>query len=167
MKSKNISVIGGGGINGAYTAGRLYTLKKKYDGGVGVSTGALAILYAILGLFEKLRDAYFVSMNDIFKISPFNKKGKIRKLNLIWRSLTGKKSIGDSSNLKDHIDKFITKSEYVEASKFEIKLGVHSITKNENVFISNKNVGFESFKKWMHISANAPLLMNIEDFQKT
>jgi NTE family protein len=160
---KRIAVFSGGGADGAFTVGRLSKLNKKYDGAVCVSTGALMGILAILRKWSRLEKAYNVEQENITEKNPFRKNGKLKAFNLIWTVITGSKTLGNSEVLKNHIDQSITESDWIQAKKYEIKVGVHSLTYDENVFISNQFVCFEDFKEWIWVSANAPLIMSLAD----
>ena len=72
---KNILIISGGGVFGAYTAGVLYGwtqagTRPEFDVVTGISTGALVAVFAFLGpsVDCELREAYTrISNDDVFK----------------------------------------------------------------------------------------------------
>ena len=161
--SRRIAVFSGGGADGGFTVGRLARLDNNYDGCVAVSTGALMSIHAILGHYAKLKASYIVNQKDIINVNAFTKKGKVNILNALIRVIKKKKTLGESEALKKLIDKQLDKTSFDLAKKFEIYLGVHSISYCENVFISNQEVDFEDFKDWVWISANAPLIMSIAE----
>lgn len=94
-------VISGGGNRGAAAAGKLARLRQSFDLGVGISTGALMLVPALLEEHELLRKVYTnVSPSDIFNINPFDKNGNVNVLNAIWRIMRGKNSLGESMALR-------------------------------------------------------------------
>jgi predicted acylesterase/phospholipase RssA len=100
---RNILVLSGGGMNGAYTAGVLkgWTAsgsRPPFDVVTGVSTGALIAPFALLGpaYDDALQRAYTrVRDRDIFRQRPL--------LSLAWAD-----SLADSSPLRKHIEAEIT-----------------------------------------------------------
>ena len=84
----------------------------------GISSGALVTLFAALERFD-LEDVLInATAKDIFKVSPMNKNGKL-SARAIGRILTGKRSLGDQSNLKKTLKKHITEEEF-EAYKLDL-----------------------------------------------
>lgn len=158
---KRIAVFSGGGANGAFTVGRLSKLNKSYDGAVCVSTGALLGPLALLKKYDRLKESYEVTNKDIYTHSPFNKNGKFKYITGFFRLFKKVNSFGDSTNLRKYIDTKINEDDYIKLKSFDIRLGVHSITNDVNVFVSNKKTSFKEFKDWMYISANAALIMSI------
>jgi predicted acylesterase/phospholipase RssA len=160
---KRIAVFSGGGADGAFTVGRLSMLQKSYDGCIGVSTGALMAIHAMNKDYEKLRSAYMVGMSDIFNKNPFNDKEQIRKLFTLTRGvktfISKTNTIGESKNLRSHIDNNLEIYDYEKTRTKNIKLGVVSRTYGDVVYINNKE-SFSDFKDWMWISSNIPVLMS-------
>ena len=86
---------------------------KEYEIVGGTSAGALIMSSIILNQFEEL-ETLFNSINnkDIYNVNPLRPNGEIRVLNSIFRTLFGYPSIGESKNLRKHIEKIFTKEDY-------------------------------------------------------
>jgi len=98
---KRALVLSGGGAKGAWSGGVIEYLVKEleveWDIVVGTSTGSLLAPLSSIGEVDRLKDAYTTVTNkSIFNIEPFNKKGKIRLRNALWRVLNKKTSLGRS-----------------------------------------------------------------------
>lgn len=165
---KNSLIISGGGSKGAWGGGTIQGLYEKYnkdyDLVVGCSTGSLLMTLAAIKKMDDLKKAYTsVNSDSIFKINPFNKKGKIKILNAIWRIIRGKKSIGDSSNLLDTIQKFYLKNHYDLTKELdkEIVSTVVNITKQTVEYKSNFDYSYKDMCEWIYTSSCAPLFMSV------
>jgi len=107
-KMKKALVISGGGSKGSWGSGIISYLveeqNKSWDIVIGTSTGSLIAPLAVIGKSEQLKKAYTsVTNKSIFNVEPFNKKGKVRIFNALWRVLTKKTSLGVANNLKKKI----------------------------------------------------------------
>ena len=166
QKKKNrFACISGGGADGAFTCGYISETKPVYQGGSGVSTGALLILLTIIRKYGSLTKAYVnATDDDIIEDSLFNKEGGVKLFTALQRIYKAYKSkdpsITHSNALRQYIDEFIDEESYERGLKYPISVGVHSYSYKENLYICNKGVSLEEFKDWMWISANVPGFMS-------
>jgi len=145
---KNILVIGGGGAKGAYAVGLLTMWNESYDKYYGTSTGALIAPLVALGKYDELKEAYLSLSNEsIYSVNPFNKKGKISKMNAIKRMLRKKNSFGESDKLKDLIKKYYTEADHnkLRFTQTEVVVTVTNMTTNTTGYVSNLKTNYESF----------------------
>lgn len=166
--AKKALVISGGGALGAWGAGvakGLYDFHDKdYELYVGTSTGSLMAPLIASKEFDALEAAYTsVNSDSIYSVKPFKKNGKLRMLNLIWRLITGKTSIGDSSRLKCLIDKFVTENTYniIKKEGKIVASCVVNLTLDEVEYYSSDQETLKDYKDWMEASASAPVIMNL------
>lgn len=166
--SKKGLVISGGGSRGAWGAGiakGLYEFQgKDYDVFVGSSTGSLMSPLIASKEFDKLEEAYTnINNNSIYTINPFKRNGNVKYLLALWRVITRKLSIGDSSNLKNLIKEFVTEDSFkkIKESNKEVITTVVNLNKGDVEYYSSKDTVYEDFIDWMNASASAPIIMNI------
>jgi len=165
--SKNIKalIIGGGGNKGAGGAGKIASINKEYDLGVGVSTGALMLVPALLGEHDLLRDIYTNTIaKDIFDFNPFNKKGHIKIWWLITRIILGKPTLAESNALRKTLQKIFDENNLwtrLQDSGKEAVVGVYNNTKECTEYISSKNTTQEEFLDFTWASACQPPIMSI------
>ena len=123
---KRALVISGGGSKGAFAGGvAQYLMKnegKEYDLFLGTSTGSLMVSHLALGMFDELKELYTsVNQKSIFSNNPFRIKKvdgenvvSIRHLNTLWNFLNGRKTFGESKNLRRLIKREITKEMFTK-----------------------------------------------------
>jgi len=170
-------VISGGGSKGAFAGGiaeyLLNVEKKKYDIFIGTSTGSLLVPLLAIGAVDKLRSIFTsVSQNDIFSSSPFKvvpKNGSykvgLNQISMIKMFLEGKKSFGETKNLRKLISKFITPSDFnnIVKSHPEVIVTVSNLTFNQVEYKSIKDCTYDDFCDWMWASASfVPFMSLIE-----
>ena len=159
-------VISGGGALGAWGGGVSQALceTKDYKLYVGTSTGSLLTPLIATKKFKKLKEAYTsVNQKSIFKFNPMKKDGNISMWKVLWRMLLGKKTIGDSGNLRKLIDEFVTEKDFLEILTKEKEVAVCCANLNQNNvgYFSSNDAGYTDFKDWMWVSANAPVYMSL------
>ncbi|MFV8224652.1 patatin-like phospholipase family protein [Christiangramia aquimixticola] len=168
-------VISGGGSKGAFAGGVAQylteVLKRDYDIFIGTSTGSLLISHMALHKAEKVKQAYTnVDQDSIFSNQPFNISKKhgyenitINHYNVLKNLLRGKKTFGDSYNLKKLLHKTFTKEEFNElkAGGKDIVVTVSNLSLNEVEYKSIKNFDYESFLDWIWISCNYAPFMSL------
>ncbi|UPT70214.1 MAG: patatin-like phospholipase family protein [Flavobacterium sp. JAD_PAG50586_2] len=161
-------VISGGGSKGAFGGGvAQYLLQEKfhkYDILIGSSTGSLLIPHLALGEVSKIYDAYTnVDMGKIFNINPFVVKHKddvdvvtINHFNVLLQFLKGKRTFGESSNLRSYIKETFTEVEFyrLRASFCDVIVTVTNLSKNDVEYKSIKDFEYEAFCDWIWISCN-------------
>ena len=172
---KKALVISGGGSKGAFAGGvAQYLIKKKhkkYDLFLGTSTGSLMVSHLALGMLDELKELYTnVNQESIFSNSPFKIKKiagekvvTINHLNTFWNFLNGRKTFGESKNLRSLIKKNITKAMYVkirEANK-DVVVTVSNLTANQIEYKSINDCSYEDFCDWFWGSCNYVPFMSL------
>jgi predicted patatin/cPLA2 family phospholipase len=172
---KKALVISGGGSKGAFAGGvAQYLMKKKYkkyDLFLGTSTGSLMVSHLALGMVDELKELYTnVNQESIFSNSPFKIKKiagekvvSINHLNTFWNYLNGRKTFGESKNLRSLIKKNITREMYVkirEANK-EVVVTVSNLTANQIEYKSINDCSYEDFCDWIWGSCNYVPFMSL------
>lgn len=161
-------VISGGGSKGAFAGGvAQYLLQDclhKYDLLLGTSTGSLLIPHLALGNVSKIYDIYTnVDMSKIFDINPFVVKKKegvdvvsISHFNVIWQFLKGRRTFGESQELRKYIKKNFTLTEFnqLKAAKTDIVVTVTNLSKNDVEYKSINDFEYREFCDWIWISCN-------------
>jgi predicted patatin/cPLA2 family phospholipase len=161
-------VISGGGSKGAFAGGVAQYLmevkKKEYDMFVGTSTGSLLIPFLANDQIQRIYDIYTgVNQRKIFSNSPFivkKKKGReyvtINHLNVIWQLIKGKRTFGESKNLRKTIRKNFSPQDF-EAIHYKAKdviVTVSNLSKNRVEYKSINDFSYEDFCDWIWISCN-------------
>ncbi len=168
-------VISGGGSKGAFAGGVAQFLieekKHKYDLLIGTSTGSLLIPHLALGNVNKIHELYTnFGMHKIFNISPFVVKHKndidtvkIHHFNVLLQFIKGKRTFGESQNLRKFIEEQFTISEFNELknSKIEIVVTVTNLSKNQVEYKSIRDFDYFDFLDWIWISCNYVPFMSL------
>ena len=168
-------VISGGGSKGAFAGGvaqyLIEVMGNDYDLFLGTSTGSLLISHLALNKTQKIKEVYTsVNQNSIFSNRPFLIKRKhgqeqisIDHFNVIRNFINGKKTFGESENLKKLILNTITKEEFEElkATKRDILVTVSNISLNEVEYKSIHDYSYEDFCEWIWISCNYVPFMSL------
>lgn len=161
-------VISGGGSKGAFAGGVAQYLieerKKNYDLFIGTSTGSLLVCHLALGKVEKIKEVYTsVNQHSIFSHCPFIIKKKrgiesigIHHFNVIKNFLRGRKTFGESENLKQLIKDTITEEEFnsLKYSKKNVVITVSNLSLNQVEYKSIRDHSYEEFCEWIWISCN-------------
>ena len=168
-------VISGGGSKGAFAGGVAEYLiqhqKKEYDLFLGTSTGSLMVIHLALGELEDLKDIYTsVNQRSIFSNSPITVKKVhghkvvgINHLNVLWNFLMGRKTFGESKNLRRLIKRRITKEHFeaVKNSDKEAIVTVSNISTDEVEYKSINDCSYEDFRDWIWASCNYVPFMSL------
>ncbi len=168
-------VISGGGSKGAFAGGvaqyLIEVIGNKYDLFLGTSTGSLLISHLALNKTQKIKEVYTsVNQNSIFSNRPFLIKRKhgqeqisIDHFNVIRNFIKGKKTFGESENLKKLILDTVTREEFEElkATKEDILVTVSNISLNEVEYKSIHDYSYEDFCEWIWISCNYVPFMSL------
>lgn len=172
---KKALVISGGGSKGAFAGGvAQYLMKKeqrKYDLFVGTSTGSLMVSHLALGMLDELKELYTnVNQKTIFSNNPFvikkvgtEKVVSINHFNTFTNFLRGRKTFGESKNLRKLIKKNVTQEMYQAIAKRnkEVVVTVSNLTKNQVEYKSNKECTYEDFCDWIWGSCNYVPFMSL------
>ena len=168
-------VISGGGSKGAFAGGVAQYLRevegKDYDLYLGTSTGSLLISHLALDKTQKIKEVFTsVNQTSIFSSVPFVIKrvhGQdqigIDHFNVVRNFIKGKKTFGESLNLKKLILDTLTKEEFekLKASKKDIVITVSNLSLNDVEYKSIKDYGYEDFCEWIWISCNYTPFMSL------
>jgi predicted patatin/cPLA2 family phospholipase len=172
---KKALVISGGGSKGAFAGGVAQYLMKKekreYDLFIGTSTGSLMVSHLALGMLDELQELYTnVNQETIFSNNPFKitkvageKVISIRHLNTLWNFLNGRKTFGESKNLRTLIKNNVTKEMYekIRKSNKEVLVTVSNLTANQIEYKSSNDCTYEDFCDWVWGSCNYVPFMSL------
>jgi len=167
-KIKKALVISGGGSKGAFAGGvAKYLIQEKkqdYDIIVGTSTGSLMVIHLALKKIDELQRIYSsIKQRAIFSNNPFFIKKVdgvkvigIKHINTLWNFLNGRKTFGESKNLRKFIRKEISKSDFlkVKNSDKEVIVTVSNLTENKMEYKSINDYDYEDFCDWIWGSCN-------------
>jgi len=162
---KRACCLAGGGSLGAYTVGVLAKNKPHYDIAYGCSTGSLIAPFAVLGEWDLLKHNYTdVTSENIFKVNPFNKKGRPNLFVIIKRLICGQ-MLGDTTNLRELIKKTFTIDHYnriLELNK-DVCIVVTSVTDKINPckYIYLSKTSYDDFCFYMWASTCVPMLTSL------
>ena len=168
-------VISGGGSKGAFAGGVAQFLiqesGKKYDLFVGTSTGSLLISHLALGKLDKIKEIYSnVNQKSIFNSCPFLIKKKygvdeisINHWNVLRNLLKGKKTFGESENLRELIQNSLTVEEFkkLKQGSPEVVITVSNLSLNQVEYKTLKECTYEDFCDWIWISSNYTPFMSL------
>ncbi|MFS4455609.1 patatin-like phospholipase family protein [Maribacter sp. 2304DJ31-5] len=168
-------VISGGGSKGAFAGGVAQFLieesGKKYDLFVGTSTGSLLISHLALEKLDKIKNIYSnVNQKSIFNNCPFVIKKKygideisINHWNVLKNFISGKKTFGESENLRKLIRNSVTIEEFNELKKStkDVVVTVSNLTLNQVEYKSINDCTYDEFCDWIWISSNYTPFMSL------
>lgn len=168
-------VISGGGSKGAFAGGVAQYLiqeaKNDYDIFVGTSTGSLLISHLAIGKIDKIKEIYSnVNQKSIFNNCPFTIKRKhgadiisMNHWNILKSFLRGKKTFGESENLRKLIRNAVTVEEFndLKASTKDIVVTVSNLSLNQVEYKSINDCTYDEFVDWIWISANYTPFMSL------
>lgn len=168
-------VISGGGSKGAFAGGVAQHLiegqKRDYDLFLGTSTGSLLIPHLALGHIPKVYEMYTsVSQRTIFSNNPFvvRKRGDkeyvaINHLNVIWQLIKGKRTFGESKNLRKNIRRYFPEHEFIElkSSAKDVVVTVSNLSRNRVEYKSIKDFDYLDFCDWIWMSCNYVPFMSL------
>jgi len=168
-------VISGGGSKGAFAGGVAEYLidvkNKEYDLFLGTSTGSLMVSHLALNKLYELKAIYTtVNQRKIFSNNPFavrtvhgEKIISINHLNTFWNFINGRKTFGESKNLRKFIRKYVTESYYhkLRESDKDGIITVSNITENKVEYKSVKDYNYLDFCDWIWASCNYVPFMSL------
>lgn len=172
---KKALVISGGGSKGAFAGGvveyLIHEKKKNYDLFLGTSTGSLMVSHLALGLIDELKMLYTnVSQRSIFSNNPFRVKNvhgvkviSIRHSNTLWNFLNGRKTFGESKNLRKLIRSNITREMYdnIRKQHKDVVVTVSNLTASQIEYKSILDCSYEDFCDWIWGSCNYVPFMSL------
>lgn len=161
-------VISGGGSKGAFAGGVAQFLIQEagneYDLFVGTSTGSLLISHLALGKLDKIKEIYSnVNQKTIFNNCPFVVKKKngideisINHWNVVKNFIKGKKTFGESENLRQLLRNSITIEEFntLKESNIDVVVTVSNLSLNQVEYKSINDCTYDEFCDWIWMSAN-------------
>jgi len=168
-------VISGGGSKGAFAGGVAEYLieekDKEYDLFLGTSTGSLMVSHLALGKLRELKAIYTtVSQRKIFSNNPFivrtvngEKVVSINHLNTLWNFINGRRTFGESKNLRRFIKKYITEEYFnrIKDSHKDVIVTVSNLTANRVEYKSIKDFEYLDFCDWIWGSCNYVPFMSL------
>lgn len=168
-------VISGGGSKGAFAGGVAQFLiqecHKKYDIFIGTSAGSLLIPLLSLGEIEKLHQIFTtVTQSDIFNVNPFiiqKRKNvyetRINHFGILRMFLKGKKTFGESLNLRDLIRNFLSKEDFLKMKNAQpdVVVTVANLTTMQIEYKSVKNCTYDDYCDWIWASSNVIPFMSL------
>lgn len=166
-------VISGGGSKGAFAGGLAEYLisvcKKEYQIFIGSSTGSLLVPLLSIGEIDKLKTVFTsVSQDDIFNNCPFllkktagGYKTKINHLGILQMFLEGKKSFGESVNLRTLIFKNITEADFEKIKKKNVTVTVSNLNTLEVEYKQAKDCTYFDFCEWVWASSSLAPFMSL------
>ena len=177
---KKALVISGGGSKGAFAGGVAQYLMTKdlceYDLFLGTSTGSLMVCHLALGMLDELKIIYTnVNQESIFSNNPFIVKRvagenvvTINHLNTLWNFLNGRKTFGESKNLRKLIRDNVTKEmfESIQKNNNEAIVTVSNLTSNQIEYKSSNECSYEDFCDWIWGSCNYVPFMSLLEKDK-
>ncbi|MBM1107261.1 patatin-like phospholipase family protein [Aurantibacter crassamenti] len=168
-------VISGGGSKGAFAGGVAQFLIQeagnKYDLFVGTSTGSLLISHLALGKLDKIKEIYSnVDQKTIFSSCPFvitRKYGideiSINHWNVARNLIKGKKTFGESENLRKLIRESLTVAEFEELKNGpnDVVVTVSNLSLNQVEYKSINDCTYDEYCDWIWISSNYTPFMSL------
>lgn len=172
---KKALVISGGGSKGAFAGGVVEFLmkeqKREYDLFVGTSTGSLMVSHLAVGMIDELKMLYTnVKQRSIFSNNPFKIKKvhgvkviSIRHRNTFWNLLNGRKTFGESKNLRRLIRANVTPKmfEIIKEQNKEVVVTVSNLTANQIEYKSILDCTYDDFCDWIWGSCNYVPFMSL------
>ncbi|WP_298789967.1 patatin-like phospholipase family protein [uncultured Allomuricauda sp.] len=168
-------VISGGGSKGAFAGGVAQFLiqeaRHEYDLFVGTSTGSLLISHLALNKLDKIKEIYSnVNQKSIFNNCPFLIKKKhgveiiaINHWNVLKSFIRGKKTFGESENLRKLIRRSVTPEEFeqLKHGNTDVVVTVSNLSLNQVEYKSVNDCTYEEFCDWIWISSNYTPFMSL------
>ncbi|MFT5216280.1 MAG: NTE family protein [Glaciecola sp.] len=168
-------VISGGGSKGAFAGGVAQYLieqkKKDYDLFIGTSTGSLFVSHLASRKVNEIKEIYTnVNQSSIFSHCPFKIKTKhgvetigIHHFNIIKNFIKGRKTFGESYNLRDLIKNSTTEEDFnqLKQSPIDVVVTVSNLSLNQVEYKSIKDFNYEEFCEWIWVSCNYTPFMTL------
>ena len=165
---KKALVISGGGSKGAFAGGLAQYLieegKQDYDLFMGTSTGSLLVSHLAGNQISSIKHAFtHVTQEKIFSNNPFivTRSGKLAKtkinhFNVLKNFLRGKKTFGESKNLRKLLEEYVQPElfELIKNSAKDVVVCVSNFTLNKTEYKSLADCSHSDFLDWIWISCN-------------
>lgn len=155
--------IPGGSTKGIGIVGILEALNKQgitWDIMVGTSIGAILLVPTALGLLDEVKKVFLnVDLNDIFKVSPVNKKHKLSVKGIVHLIKT-KTAVGDMSNVKVMLSKIVTPERFEEYKSGDYAVcyaAAVNFSNGKQVLINLKECEYDEFLDAVLASASIPV----------
>jgi NTE family protein len=168
-------VISGGGSKGAFAGGLAEHLilvqKREYKLFIGSSTGSLLVPLLAIGEIEKLKAVFTsVTQSDIFNTCPFI----IKKSNGIYKTsinhwgilkmfIKGRKTFGESENLRKLIINTITETDFtrIQNLQHEVVVAVSNLSTMSVEYKDSKECSYRDFCDWIWASTSLVPFMSL------
>jgi len=168
-------VISGGGSKGAFAGGvSQYLLEeagRTYDIFIGTSTGSLLISHLALGKIDKIKNIYSsVNQDSIFNNCPFKVSKKygsdiisMDHWNILKNLAKGRKTFGESENLRELIRNSLTPEEFevLKSGSIDVVVTVSNLSLNQVEYKSINDCTYDEFCDWIWISSNYTPFMSL------
>lgn len=138
---------------------------------MGTSTGSLLISHLALNKLDKIKEIYSsVDQNSIFSNCPFIIRKKygadviaINHWNVLKNFIKGRKTFGESENLRRLIRESITEEEFLclKNGSLDIVVTVSNLSLNQVEYKSINDYTYEEFCDWIWISSNYTPFMSL------
>ena len=170
--AKKAIILSGGGAKGAWGVGVIKALNElgiNYDIAIGTSTGSLMAPFILAQDIQGLEEGYTsVTQDDIFSVNPFKDNGDIRPVRAGLRFITGKKTLGESENLRGKIEEMVLDSHFdtIRNNNFLLGATVANLNKGISEVKSSMEFTNEEMRDWIWASANNPIFMSSFEYPK-
>lgn len=112
--------------------------------------------------FDQLETLFqHITNDDVYNVNPLTKKGNLKKLNILWKSLNSVCSLGETKNLRELLEQMLTKEEYqmLKHSNKELFCVTTNFEKQKDVVKSTEKENYSDMLDWIWASASVPILM--------
>lgn len=166
-------VISGGGSKGAFAGGLAEYLitvcRQEYKIFIGSSTGSLLVPLLSIGKVNQLKKTFTsVTQKDIFNNCPFllrkvngEFKTRINHRGIVEMFLKGKKTFGESENLRDLIFKNITQADFEQIRKNDVIITVSNLNTMAVEYKEARDCTYQDFCEWIWASASLVPFMSL------
>ena len=168
-------VISGGGSKGAFAGGIAEYLIRDcghhYGLFLGTSTGSLLVPLLSIGEIDKIKSIYTsVRQDQIFSTCPLiisSKNGvyktRINHLGIVKMFLKGKKTFGESKNLRRLITEIINEEDFekMKRNPADVLVTLSNLSTNKVEYKRLKDYSYEDYCDWIWGSANFVPFMSL------
>jgi len=168
-------VISGGASKGAFAGGiaefLINDLGRHYDIYCGTSTGSLLIPLLAAGQIERVKQVYCtVTQRDIFDVCPFvirktdsGYRTGFNHLAIVLQFLKGRKTLGESRNLRNLIRKTLTPEIFktIKTGPAQVIATVSNLTNGIVEYKYARDCNYDEFCDWIWMSSNMVPFMSL------